>query len=74
MELEIEIVPNPYTYRVDHYPWPRLEAQGDIVVLCGASLNKESARQMAYTYAKRHGFKVSVIKIDPRRLKIVRIS
>jgi hypothetical protein len=48
---------NKITHKVDRYPWEALTKIGDIIAIRGVDL--QTARLMAYAYAKRHGWKVS---------------
>ena len=61
MRHEIEVRINPYTFRVDRYPWEKLRQYGDELVFTGKEMSKQSVRQSAYMYAKRNRIKVSVI-------------
>ncbi len=61
METRWEVKINEDTCRVDHYPWWKLEKEGDSLVLYGKMLGIRGARHGAYLYGKRHNFKVSAI-------------
>lgn len=77
METEVEMQVNPLTYRVDRYPWERLAAVGDILTIVCNGIDPVAARESAYRYAKRHGWKISGViqaKENPGRLKLMRIK
>ena len=73
-ETEWKLKLNEFTLRVNGYPFDRLKEFGDAVVFYGEDLNPESLRSNASTYGKRHGFKLSVIRMDTQKYRVVRVS
>lgn len=71
-EIEVELELNPVTNKVKKYPWAQLEDMDTILIIKGVGAT--TARQMAYAFGKRRGWKISGSITGFKTLRVGRVG